>query len=187
MEMENALILGAGLVSIGAKTAYSCFGKSKKKKWSKIRFGAIVMSCMTGKSTLANKLKADSGVYLIDVGQSVAVDGDTNADINYLMKAKEYVDKVKKDLKDYKLILICSSIGEAKYLGVDESNIAVLTPSNSLFKSICEGRNTANVAEMERKRMELISACSEDVLNIFDSYDTLYSVIRTTFKLRNKF
>jgi orotidine-5'-phosphate decarboxylase len=187
MDMETGIMLGAGLVSIGAKTAYNCFGKSKKKKWSKIRFGAIVMSCMTGKSTLCKQLRAESGVYLIDVSQSVAVDGDTNADVNYLMKAKEYVDKIKNEMKEFKLILVCSSIQEAQYLGVDVNNIAVVTPSNKLFNTICEGRNPENVEEMSRKRMELISACGEDVLNIFDSYESLYALIKSVFKLKQKF
>lgn len=187
MDVQTGIMLGAGLVSIGAKSAYQCFGRHRAKKWAKIKFGAIVMSCSTGKTTLCAKLRGNNDVLLVDVSQGVEVDGDTNANINYLIKAKEYVDKIKKDLKNYQLILVCSSINEAKYLGVDNANIAVLTPSNSLFKELCSGRTSDQIAKMERERMELISACGEDVLNIFDSYESLYAVIRSTFKLKNKF
>ena len=59
------------------------------------------------------------------------------------------------------------------------------------IRQIFEFREINEVSEKrercEKERLDLISSCDESVLNIFSSFDELYSVIRATFKLKNKF
>jgi hypothetical protein len=187
MNLESGLMLGGALVSLGVKSSYNCWKNGRAKKFKAVKFGAVVMSCKTGKSRMCEKLKGNNKVLLVDVGESVERENGVNSNVNYLVKAKEYVNKLRKDLKDHSLLLVVSSIDEAKFLGVEDKAIVCLTPSNDLFRRITENVPAAELRKVEADRLDLISSCGQDLLNIFDSFDNLYNVIRTTFKLSNKF
>ena len=187
MNLESGLMLGGALVSLGVKSSYNCWKNGRAKKFKAVKFGAVVMSCKTGKSRMCEKLKGNNKVLLVDVGESVERENGVNSNVNYLVKAKEYVNKLRKDLKNHSLLLIVSSISEAQFLGVEDKAIVCLTPSNDLFRKITENVPAAELKKVEADRMDLISSCGQDLLNIFDSFDNLYNVIRTTFKLKNKF
>lgn len=190
MDMETGLIIGSGLASLASVAVKSvgCWGKSKQKKWNKVNIASIVMSKKTGKSSLARNLKGHSKLLLVDVSECVDTENNNKSDADYLIKSKEYVDNLKSKLKDYKLVLLCSTIDEAKYYGVPEDNICVITPSNTLFDNIClTVKDPAVIEEMKTKRLELISGTDRDLLNIFKDYDSLYNTIISSFKLQNKF
>ena len=187
MNLEQGLMLGS-LVSFGLQSSYKCWKKGKAKKFKAVKFGAIVMSKKTGKSQLCEALKGNDKVKLVDVGESVPREDGVNSEVNYLVEAKKYVENLRASLKGHSLLLVCSSIQEAQYLDVANECILVLTPCNKLFKANLRAINDdAERLKCEKERLELISACGHDLLNIFSSYDELYSVIKATFKLKSRF
>lgn len=184
--MESSILVGGALASLAIKS-YGCLGKSKNKKWNKVHLACLVMSKSTGKTRLCEKLKGYSKLILVDINESLQ-SGEKQNEADALIEAKEYVDGLKKKLKEYKLVLLCDSIDQAKFLGIPDENTIVATPSNRLFNTILETRlSVADKEILETSRMELISNTDRDTLNVFDSFETLYSTIKTAFKLQNKF
>lgn len=187
MNVETGLMLGGAISSIAVQ-GYSCWTrKRKQKKWEKQRLSACVMSEGCGKSTLAKSLKGDSKLMIIDVSDAVPREDSHVSDADYLMKSKEYVDNMISKLPQYKLLLLVSSVDEALHLGVKEENIACLTPSTKCFNGILKNVPTAKQESMRRSRLELISSCERDQLNVFDTFDSLYENIRLAYKLKNNF
>lgn len=187
MDLETGLVLGGVLASAGIR-AYGCFGKKNKlTRWDKTNLAAIVMSKGTGKTTLANSLKGYSKMVIVDIDSGIErVENENEAD--HLIRARDYVNNLKKELKDYKLVLMCDSVESAEFLGIPIDNVAVLTPNEKLFGELLANQpNAEKVKELQLGRMELISSCDREILNVFNSYDNLYQIIRTSFKLKNKF
>lgn len=186
MDLESGLILGGVLASAGVK-AYGCFGNSKLRNWNKLNLTAIVMSKGTGKTTLASNLKGYAKLVIIDIDSGIEhIENENEAD--HLIRARNYVTSLKKELKDYKLVLMCDSMDQAEFLGIPKDNIAVLTPTEKLFGEILDGCTSAEqITDLKKARMDLISSCDREILNVFDTYDSLYNIIRTSFKLKNKF
>jgi len=186
MDLETGLIIGSVLASAGVK-AYGCFGKSKMTKWNKSNLTAIVMSKGTGKSTLVQNLGGYSKLFIIDIDNSVEEKLHENL-ADRMIRVRKYVDQTKKELKDYKLILMCDSIDQTEFLGIPKDNVAVLTPNDKLFGELLENfHGTEKAKNMVKARMELISCCDREILNVFSSFEGLYSVIKSSFKLKNKF
>jgi NAD(P)H-hydrate repair Nnr-like enzyme with NAD(P)H-hydrate dehydratase domain len=187
MDLETGLVLGGVLASAGVR-AYGCFGRANKaKNWEKTNVAAIVMSKGTGKSTLVKNLGGYTKLFIIDIDNHLgAQDNENEAD--RLIRAKNYVETIKKDLKDYKLVLMCDSMDQAEFLGIQAENTAVLTPNDKLFGELIQDiQGTQKARDMVKARMELISACDREILNVYPSFDTLYNVIKAAFGLKNKF
>jgi hypothetical protein len=187
MDLETGLVLGGVLASAGVR-AYSCFGTSNKiKNWEKTHVSSIVMSKGTGKSTLVKQLGGYSKLFIIDIDKHLGTQENEN-EVDRLIRAKDYVEKTKKELKDYKLILMCDSLDQAEFLGIPPENTAVLTPNDKLFGELLQTiQGTQTERDMVKARMELISACDREILNVYPSFESLYSTIKAAFGLKNKF
>lgn len=186
MSALEAVSLGMGIVSLGYY-GVSCLGKRRKAKLSKMKLSAIVMSKHTGKSSLCQFLTGHDKMKVIDVSDSIKYKENSNADVEYLMEAKEYVNKVKKELPQYQLVLLCDTIEQAKFLEVPDTNIIPFTPSQSLFsETVLKGLATNEIKEIVKQRLELISQSAPDRINVFNSYDELYGALKAAYKLRNR-
>lgn len=197
MESSAAVSLGLGLVSVAGTGAYNCFRRRQQRlELEKARVSALVLSAGTGKSCLCEHLGGFSGLKVIDVSDAVdrkllanskhLEQPDKASDVEYLIHAKEYVENVKKSLPKYKLVLLCNSLEEARYLGVLEVNMVVCTPSQALLDLILKGKDLDVRERVVKERLELISQCDGDKINVFTSYDDLYAVIKASYKLRSK-
>jgi adenylate kinase family enzyme len=187
MNVETGLMLGGAISSIAVQ-GYGCWTrKRKRKKWEKEKLSACIMSEGCGKSTLAKFLKGDSKLMIIDVSDAIPRESSHFSEADYLMKSKEYIDDMKAKLPQYKLLLLVSSVDEAKHYGVKEENICCLTPSTKCFNDIIKGVTAAKAESMQRSRLELISSCERDQLNVFDTFESLYENIRLAYKLKNNF
>lgn len=187
MSAETGLMLASGLVSLGIY-GVSCLGKRNKVKLDKMKYSAIVMSKHTGKSSLCGFLTGHDKMKVIDVSDSIKYKAGSNSDVEYLMEAKEYVEKVKKELPTYKLVLLCDTIEQAKFLlgkGL-ETNILPFTPSQGLFCDVLKGLNAVEITEITKQRLELISQSAPDRINVFNSFDELYSSLKGAYKLKNQ-
>lgn len=180
--------LSAGLVSVGYYASKSCFG-SKKRKIHREKLCALIMSKGTGKSRLKNSLNSKAkGLYIVDLGEEVEHHAN---ELQLLINKKEYVDKLSNAFPEARLLILCESMAEAKYIGVTDETIFVCTPSNKLFDTII-GTTTpstdgAKVELMKKERVSLIRDTDRDSLNIFDSFADLYNVIRTVYRLQSTF
>lgn len=185
---ELALSATLGLVSLSVSQGYLCWSNSRKKaKLAKMRVSALVMSKATGKSTLCEHLQGHKDLKVIDVSDSVERDQTKNAEVEYLIHAKEYVERVKKELPDYKLVLLCNSVQEAKFLKVPDECIVCLTPTQALLNETClKSKTMDEINKIVAERMELVSQCSPDRINVFGTYDELYGLVKASYKLRNR-
>ena len=185
MDLNSSMMVGGALASIAVQ-GYSCWTRRKKHtKWDRAPLTACVMSCGSGKSTLAKSLKGDSKLLIIDVDE--ALPRTNKGEAEYLMQSKKHIDDMVQSLPKHKFLLLVNSVEEALHYGVKEQNIMCVCPSNKLFNTLCGGLTTDKMDQMQRSRLELVSSCEKDLLNVFDSFEELYQGIRTAFKLKSNF
>ncbi len=110
-----------------------------------------------------------------------------------LSNGKEYVEGLINRFPEKRFLLLLSTTEQSKDFGVDKLNTFVVCPSIKLFETL-KGNidlsiagNKERVMEMERERLSLISKTDPDLLNTFDSFDELYQVIKTVYKLKSSF
>ena len=189
MELHSGLTMIGGLMSLGV---YGCsmWGKRKQKDLKKKKLCALVLSKGTGKSRLKQKLEGfvSSNLTIVDVNDSVKVHSSSNSELEYIQKAKEYVKNLLVSFPKKQFLLLCSTVDEARELGVHDGLTFICTPTNELFNEILSNLSpSADKTIMEKARMSLISEADVSQLNIFSSFDELYSVIKTVYKLKNSF
>jgi hypothetical protein len=186
MDTNTGLLVASGLVSLAVR-GFGCFGKNKKVlKLYKTKLSSLIISKGCGKTKLKESLSAlSSNLHIVDVG---AVVQGTDS-LEFMKKAKEYVDDLIKQFPKKKFLLLVSSKEESEYLGVDKVNSFAVCPSVKLFNEVMgdiEG-NLNHKLKMEKERLDLIKNTDSDQLNIFDSFDDLYNVIKRVYKLQSTF
>ena len=186
VEPELSIALVSGLVSVGYYGYLSCFGKKRKLKDE--RLCSIVMSTGTGKSMLKHALNSISkGLHIVDVDEEVEAD---NNKLNYLVKCKNYIKMLLKEFPKTKFLILCSSQEQSTYFGVKNYNLFIVTPNMSIFNKILNNLTPSQQEKkmkMEVDRLQLIKETNEEQLNIFDSYNDLYTIIKQAYKLQSSF
>ena len=186
VEPELSIALASGLVSVGYYGYLSCFGKKRKLKNERIC--SIVMSTGTGKSRLKHALNAISkGLQIVDVDEEVEQDSNK---LNYLVKCKNYIKMLLKEFPKTKFLILCSSQEQSSYFGVKNYNVFVVTPSRLVFQRLIDNLTPSQEqlkTKMEIDRLELIKATNEEKLNIFASFNDLYTIIKQAYKLQSSF
>ena len=184
--MENSMLLAGGLISI-AGHGYSCYNRRKKKqKLYKTKLSSLIMSKGIGKTTLKQSLSSlKSELIIVDLNQVIK---EHNDHLEFLQKAKEYVDNLLKQFKDKKFLILCSSQEESKYVGVDILNTFVVCPNIQLMRQILtKCTDQLKKHDVEKEHLKVIRETDKDRLNIFSSYDELYSIIKNEYKLQSSF
>ena len=185
VEPELTLALASGLVSVGYYSYLSCFGKNRKLKNE--RLCSIVMSIGTGKSRLKHALSISKGLKIVDIEEEVQQDSNK---LSYLVKCKNYIKMLLKEFPKTKFLILCSSQEQSSYFGVKNYNVFVITPSRLVFQRLIDNLTPSQEQlkiRMEIDRLELIKATNEEQLNIFDSYNDLYTIIKQAYKLQSSF
>ena len=190
--METNMILASGLASLAIKGSISCYNRQKKiRKLYKTRLSSLIIPKGCGKSQLKKHLQSlSSNLVIVDLNDVImeAKDG-----LEYLAVAKEYVDGKLNQFPKKRFLLLLSTREESEYLNVDGANSFVVCPSNKLFSKIIGDIDVSIPTSLEKKdtlektRLELIRDTDREQLNIFDSFDELYSVIKTVYKLSSTF
>jgi len=187
MEPELTLAITSGLVSVGYYSYLSCFGKKRKLKNE--RLCSIIMSTGTGKSRLKHALNSISkGLQIVDVDEEV--EQQDNNKLNYLVKCKKYIKMLLKEFPKTKFLILCSSQEQSTYFGVKNYNLFIVTPNMSIFNKILNNLTPSQQEKkmkMEVDRLQLIKETNEEQLNIFDSYNDLYTIIKQAYKLQSSF
>ena len=186
MDSNTGLLLASGLVSL-AVHSFNCFGKKRVLKLYKTKLTSLIISKGCGKTQLKKSLNSlTSDLLIVDI--SAMVHGEDS--LEYLKNAKEYVDDLLKKFPKKKFLLLVSTKEESDYLGVDKQNSFAVCPSVKLFNEIMgdlEPNHNEYKHMMEKARLELIKTTDSDQLNIFDSFDDLYNVIKRVYKLQSSF
>jgi len=186
MDSNAGLLLASGLVSL-AVHSFNCFGKKRKVlKLYKTKLSSLIISKGCGKTQLKKSLSAlSSDLHIVDVGAVI----EEVDELEYMKKAKEYVDDLLKKFPKKKFLLLVATKEESEYLGVDKVNSFAVCPSEHLFNQIVgDIENGLNLkSEIVKARLELIKNTDSDQLNIFDSFDDLYAVIKRVYKLQSTF
>jgi len=190
MDGNMGLIMASGLASLAVQ-GVGCYSRKRKaSKLYKMKLSSLIMSKGCGKTQLKDSL-ASLASDLVIVDMNTAVLGTDRLD--YLKKGKEYVDDLLKKFPKKKFLLLLSSKEESDYFGVDKLNSFIICPSIDLFRSILGDidvslpGNRAKVHLMEKERLSLIKDTDSEQLNIFSTFDELYSVIKTVYKLQSSF
>ena len=184
VEPELTIALASGLVSVGYYGYLSCFGKKRKLKNE--RLCSIVMSTGTGKSMLKHALSISKGLKILDIEEEVEAD---NNKLNYLVKCKNYIKMLLTEFPKTKFLILCSSKEQSSYFGVKNYNVFVVTPDRLLFQKllILTPSQEDKRLKMEIDRLQLIKETNEEQLNIFASYNDLYTIIKQAYKLQSSF
>jgi len=187
----NSLILAGGLMSLAVRGGVGCYNRQKKaKKLHKQKLSSLIMSKGCGKTQLKKSLESlSSDLVIVDMNEAIS----GNDDLEKLANGKSYIDSLLAKFPKKKFLLLLSTKEESEYYGVDKSNSFVVCPSIKLF-NVLKGNIDASIAggadlinEMEKARLSLVRDTDPDNLNIFSSFDELYSVIKTVYKLQSTF
>ncbi|MCP4053331.1 MAG: hypothetical protein GY739_09720 [Mesoflavibacter sp.] len=185
MDTNTGLLVASGLVSLAVQ-GFNCFGKRKVMKLYKTKLSSLIISKGCGKSQLKKSLSAlSSELVIVDLNEAV----QGKDELEYLKNAKAYVDDLIKQFNKKKFLLLVSTKEESEYIGVDKSNSFAVSPSVKLFNQILGdiSNNPVKTNDMEKARLELIKNTESDKLNIFDSFEDLYNVIKRVYKLQSSF
>jgi hypothetical protein len=188
--MDANLILAGGLASLAMKGGVMCYNRQKKaRKLYKTKLSSLVMAKGTGKSQLKKHLQSlSSELVIIDINEVVEKKNDK---LDFLKKAKSYVDDVLKKFPKKRFLLLLSSQEESEYLNVDKTNTFVVCPSIELFGKIKGDfdpeQGSERLQEIEKERLGLIRDTDSDNLNIYNTFEELYGVIKSVYKLQSTF
>ena len=191
--MDGNMILATGLASLALKGGVMCYNKNKKaKKLYKTKLSSLIIPMGCGKSALKKHLQSlSSSLVIIDLNSVIEFEGVDN--LEYMANAKKYVDGILKQFPKKRFLLLLSTREESEYLGVDATNSFVVCPSIELFEKIkgdidpVTDNGLQKKNELEKARLGLIRETDSEMLNIFSSFDELYSVIKTVYKLQSTF
>jgi len=189
------MILAGGLMSIAVQSGIGCYNNRRKKAKNvyKEKLSSLVISKGCGKTQLKKSLESlSSSLVIIDVNETATVMQGED-ELERMSNGKEYVAGLIKRFPKKKFLLLLSTKEQSEYFGVDRLNTFVVCPSIKLFDilknniDISIAGNKERVLEMEKERLSLIRNTDPDNLNIFDSFDELYQVIKTVYKLQSSF
>lgn len=187
--MESNTMIIAGLASLAVRGGVGCYNRRQKaKKIYKQKLSSLVMSKGCGKSQLKNTLASlSSDLVIVDMNEATS----GKDELERLVNGKDYIDSLLVKFPKKRFLLLLSSKEESQYFGVDKLNTFVVCPSIKLFEQL-KGNidmtvNAGKIHEMEKARLALIRDTDTENLNIFDSFDELYSVIKSVYKLQPQF
>ncbi|MCP4051458.1 MAG: hypothetical protein GY739_00090 [Mesoflavibacter sp.] len=187
----NTMVLAGALMSLGVRTGIGCYNRRKKaQKIYKQKLSSLIISKGCGKTQLKKSLESlSSELVIVDVNSVVS----GSDDLERLANGKDYIDSLLNKFPKKRFLLLLSKKEESEYYGVDRLNTFVVCPSIKLFETL-KGNidlsiagNKERVLEMEKERLGLIRNTDTENLNIFDSFDELYQVIKTVYKLQSSF
>ncbi len=184
---SNSLLLAGGLVSLAFKGGMGCLNRHRKmKKLCKVKLSSLILSKGTGKTQLKKHLQSlTSDLIIVDMNEAIKVSTDS---LDFLMKGKEYIQDLLKKFPKKKFLLLVQSKEQSEYFGVPTENSYVITPCIELFNNILgDIEDKAKRLEVEKERLALIKDTDTDRLNIFETFDELYSVLKRIYNLQSTF
>ena len=184
---SNSLLIAGGLVSLAFKGGVGCFNRHKKmKKLCKVKLSSLILSKGTGKTQLKNHLQSlSSDLIIVDMNEAIKEYTD---DLDFLMKGKNYITDLLKKFPKKRFLLLVQSKEQSEYFEVSDENSFVITPCIELFNSILgDIENPIKRLDIEKERLKLIKDTAADKLNIFESYNGLYDVLKRLYKLQSTF
>ena len=157
----------------------------------------LCMSASSGKTTLVKNLRAD-GVRPIDLEEYTLrlflseeerkiVDRLKNEDINqyecfFEPKCKKYVEELKKNYPNEKLVVVASSVRLLQACGC--TNIRYYAPAQSLFNTIRETVEDNDITNnIISGRMRLVSDAGKKLM-LFSSFEGLSTDVKKWLKLK---
>ncbi len=178
-------------MSLGVRAGMGCYHRQKKaKNLHKQKLSSLIISKGCGKTQLKKSLESlSSDLVIVDMNEAITGKDDLEKKIN----GKEYIDCLLAKFPKKKFLLLVSNQGDSEHYGVHKSNCFAVCPSIKLFNQL-KGNVDTSVAgglelinEMEKSMLNLIKHTDKDKLNIFDTFDELYSVIKKVYKLQSTF
>jgi len=187
---SNSIVLAGGLMSLAVRGGIGCYNKRKRiKKLHKQKLSSLIMSKGCGKSQLKKSLQSlSSDLVIVDMDDAIS----GRDELERLANGKEYIDGLIVKFPKKRFLLLLPTRDESDYYGVDKDNAFVVCPSIKIFEQL-KGNIDVSVLgsdvinEMEKARLALIRETETEQLNIFDSFEELYSVIKTVYKLQSTF
>lgn len=155
---------------------------------------AVVLPRHCGKSSFINSITAKDSL-LLDIEENVQLEmsegertklqtlsGNASYNLHYFPICRDYLNKVKKNHKFKKIIVLCSDLELCRYLGI--SAVFTFVPSNSLAKTLGEAFPEDQKARFEESRLSLLLGTKK--IYTFNGFDDLHKMIIQRFKLQQK-
>ena len=183
---SNGLLLETGLASLAIRGSVSCFNHRKKlKNLCKIKLSSLILSKGTGKTMLKEHLQSlSSDLIIVDMNEAIT---DSKDELDFLKKGQEYIDDLLKRFSKKRFLLLIENREQSTFFRVSEESSFVVTPCISLLNTILKDLSLSKKLEVEKARLALIKDTSSDKLNIFESYNELYSILKQLYKLQSTF
>jgi len=187
MDGQSGLLLAGGLASLAVQGSVGCINRRRKKKLYKTRLSSLILSKGTGKTRLKNHLNAlSSDLIIVDMNEAIH---DYTDELDFMKKGKFYVDDLIKQFKKKKFLLLLENKEQSEYFGVEADNSFVITPCTKLFKNLILDNieDEDDKASVERGRLSLIKDTDRDRLNVFESFEELYVLLKRLYQLQSIF
>lgn len=152
---------------------------------NKIKVDAVVMPKKSLKTYIKNnKLNSVSKAVFLDIEDTVLTKYKLKSidDELFIMKAKEYLEEVKKSVR-HRIIILTSKRGIARELGVSKKRIHHFIPSHMMFKDLIKDITNDDMLDEIKKSRDTVIHNAKGAVEVFNSIDELVTLFLKKFKL----
>lgn len=188
--------VGSCLFSLGV----SMLVKMLKKKCLCNKILGVVIPSKSGASHLTNGLNLTDDCVILDISENIkftlndkelemfnTLDRQSPSYLVHVMPLyRRYFEKVKKDFKGRRIILVSSNSKELEYCGIKKNAIHSFVPNTDFSKIIEDNLPEAQRQIFSASRMELLLNAKEKQRTVFKSFDDLKEKMVVKYKLSVK-
>lgn len=194
--MADPVSVGSCLFSLGV----SMLVKMLKKKCLCNKILGIVIPSKSGATNLTNGLNLTDDCVILDISENIkftlnekelemfnTLDRQSPSYLVHVMPLyRRYFEKVKKDFKGRRIILVSSNSKELEYCGIKKKHIHSFVPNSEFSKIIEDNLPEAQRLIFSSSRMELLLNAKEKQRTVYKSFDDLKEKIVSKYKLSVK-
>ncbi len=194
--MADPISITGCLFSLGV----SMLVRMLKKKCLCNKILGIVVPSKSGTTQLVNSLNLTDDCVILDLAENIKLTlnekelemfntlnrQSPSYMIHILPLYKRYFEKIKKDFKGKRIILVSSNSKEIEYCGVAKKLIHSFVPNTEFTKIIADNLPEEQRSMFEASRLELLLNAKERQRTVFKSFDDLKEKIVAKYKLSVK-
>lgn len=194
--MADPVSVGSCLFSLGV----SMLVKMLKKKCLCNKVLGVVIPSKSGATQLTNGLNLTDDCVILDISENIkftlnekelemfnTLDRQSPSYLVHVMPLyRRYFEKVKKDFKGRRIILVSSNSKELEYCGIKKGAIHSFVPNSEFSKIIEDNLPEAQRQIFSASRMELLLNAKEKQRTVYKSFDDLKEKMVVKYKLSVK-
>ena len=204
MDLPASVYVASALVPIAYNAGCWLWNQYKDIKFRKKL--VLVLPKKGGKSTLNKTLQgASDKLLIIDLDEVMKLRGDDakSLHLEVAQKNKDYstekilkMELIKDNVEYVKSVWLSKSVkNRALFLSSDidvcksifkESSICLALPSDKLYKEMCEKLSAEDAETLRVSRLEYLKSYNPDQYKVYNSFEGLNEMVRSTYGLTYK-